>query len=312
MRALAFALLLVTSWLAAETLSQEALIDAVRTGGHVIFVRHADTTGEPRDATMDLTDRANQRNLSAHGRAQAAALGDGIRRLGLPVGRVATSPVFRARDTAELAFGADAVDIDVGLTADDYVAGSYQPFIEAHRALLSTPPKESNTWLFGHWIPLSMAVPGPITSQTLEEDAAAVFLPKPEGFTLLGILTPPWWESGVLRCFTDVGRACLPAPHCTEERRGSLGGMAQAADAGSSRAVVPSPRMTGAAERRKMTVANPEADQTIPYAWTVFTDACGPVSLAVRSRTAFPLRPWPRLSRRSARTLARCSTRATT
>jgi phosphohistidine phosphatase SixA len=179
----------------AETLSRAELIDALRTGGHVVFVRHADTTGEPRDATMDLNDRANQRNLSDFGRAQSVAMGEGIRALALAVGRVATSPVFRARDTAELAFGVQSVEIDLGLTADDYVWGSYAPYVAAHRTLLSTRPVSGNTWLFGHWIPLSMAVPGPITAETLPEAAAAVFRPNGGSFTLLGILLPPWWDA---------------------------------------------------------------------------------------------------------------------
>jgi phosphohistidine phosphatase SixA len=178
----------------AESQSREALFDALRTGGHVIFVRHADTTGQPRDATMDLADHANQRNLSETGRAQARALGDGVRALALPVGRVAASPVFRARDTAELAFGVDRIEIDLRLTADDYIAGPYRPYIEALRALLATPPETGNTWLFGHWIPLSMAAPGPITAETLQEGAAAIFRPQDDGFLLLGILPPPWWE----------------------------------------------------------------------------------------------------------------------
>ncbi|MFN3614927.1 MAG: histidine phosphatase family protein [Rubrimonas sp.] len=195
MRIIVIALLLLRALIvSAGPPSPDTSPEALRTGGHVVFVRHADTSGQPRDATMDLTDRANQRNLSEAGRAQARAMGDGVRAMQLAVGRVATSPVFRARDTAELAFGADRVEIDLRLTADDYVAGSYRTYVEGLRVLLSTPPETGNTWLFGHWIPLAMAVPGPITARTLQEGAAAVFRPDGDGFTLLGILPPPWWD----------------------------------------------------------------------------------------------------------------------
>ncbi|MGY6549131.1 MAG: histidine phosphatase family protein [Roseinatronobacter sp.] len=189
-----FTLALASGLRASDGPSPEMLLDALRSGGHVVFVRHADTTGQPRDATMDLTDRANQRNLSVAGRAQAVAMGEGIVCLGLAAGRVASSPVYRARDTAELAFGVARVEIDPGLTADDYVASSYAPFVAAHRALLATVPAVGNTWLFGHWIPLAMAVPGPISAHTFPEGAAAVFRPQGDDFVLRGILLPPWWQ----------------------------------------------------------------------------------------------------------------------
>ena len=172
------------------------LIEALREGGYVIYMRHADTVGEPRDRTRDLTNRALQRNLSDQGRLQAVAIGQAIARLDLAVGHVATSPVFRARDTAELAFGAPAVTIDPTLTADDYVTGNYLPYIEALRQALSTPPEVGNTWLVGHVIPLRLAVGPPISLTTFGEGAAAVFQPDTngDGYTLIGIL-PRGWEN---------------------------------------------------------------------------------------------------------------------
>jgi phosphohistidine phosphatase SixA len=178
----------------AQSGDQEALIEALQQGGYVVYMRHADTTGEPLDRTRDLTNRALQRNLSPNGRAQAAAIGAGIQRLELQVGHVAASPVFRARDTAELAFGADQVEIDPWLIADDYVGGGYDNHISILRQYLATPPEEGNTWLIGHVIPISIATSSEVSRANFPEGAAAVFRPENSGFELIGVLGNGWEE----------------------------------------------------------------------------------------------------------------------
>ena len=81
-----------------------ALIDRLRQGGAVMFIRHADTAGQPCDAYG--SERERQRNISPAGREQSVALGRRIDELGIPIAwPVLASPVYRGRDTAELAFG---------------------------------------------------------------------------------------------------------------------------------------------------------------------------------------------------------------
>jgi hypothetical protein len=57
----------------AESADGAALVDRLRRGGLVMFIRHADTAGEACDAYGRTRDR--QRNISGGGREQAAALG---------------------------------------------------------------------------------------------------------------------------------------------------------------------------------------------------------------------------------------------
>ena len=78
----------------------------LRRGGNVLLVRHASTmpgAGDP--AGFQLGDCSTQRNLSAAGRAEARRLGERLRREGVPIAKVYTSPYCRARETATLAFG---------------------------------------------------------------------------------------------------------------------------------------------------------------------------------------------------------------
>jgi phosphohistidine phosphatase SixA len=76
---------------------------ALAAGGHVALIRHAETTpgvGDPPG--WRLEDCATQRNLSPHGRAQAATLGAWFRERRIPVDRILTSAWCRCQDTAAL------------------------------------------------------------------------------------------------------------------------------------------------------------------------------------------------------------------
>lgn len=86
--------------------ADEALRNAVRGGGHVLFIRHALTTpgvGDPPG--FELAECATQRNLSAEGRTQARQLGQALAERKVPIGEVLSSPWCRCIETAQLAFG---------------------------------------------------------------------------------------------------------------------------------------------------------------------------------------------------------------
>ena len=83
-----------------------ALWQSLAKGGYVLLIRHASTeagSGDPPGFRLD--DCGTQRNLSAAGRAEAAALGAAFRAHRVPVGEVRASPWCRCLDTARLAFG---------------------------------------------------------------------------------------------------------------------------------------------------------------------------------------------------------------
>jgi phosphohistidine phosphatase SixA len=112
MRRLALPLLaaLCLTLLNSAAQANEAVWDRLRGGGLVVMIRHANApgTGDPPGFRAD--DCATQRNLSAEGRAQAAALGAAFRDRGIPVGRVLSSRWCRAIDTARLAFGSAEIE----------------------------------------------------------------------------------------------------------------------------------------------------------------------------------------------------------
>lgn len=182
----------------------DALAARLRAGGLVLFLRHAGTAGMPCDRSFRVGDREGQRNLSAEGRAQAAALGPALAALGVPVARpVPAGPVYRARDTAELAFGAADVRVTDALLADDYAGDRLGWVLEAHRALFAAPvPAGTNRVLVGHRTPAIMVAGPRLGQRALPEGAGAVIRPLGGGrFEALGVLDPvPLPGGGFHRC----------------------------------------------------------------------------------------------------------------
>jgi phosphohistidine phosphatase SixA len=78
----------------------------LRGGGYILAFRHGATNWNERDQdVLHYADRAGQRNLSETGRGLVTNLGKAIAALGIPIGDVHASPMWRCRDTATLAFG---------------------------------------------------------------------------------------------------------------------------------------------------------------------------------------------------------------
>lgn len=78
---------------------------ALRSGGHVILMRHAATERTNSGLTRSPGDCSKERNLSARGRAQAQALAGLLEAHGIVIAEVLASPYCRTRDTARLTFG---------------------------------------------------------------------------------------------------------------------------------------------------------------------------------------------------------------
>jgi phosphohistidine phosphatase SixA len=169
-----------------------ALIERLRAGGLVLFFRHADTLGMPCDRSFRIGDRDGQRNISAAGRAQSRRIGEELRardiRVALPV---LAGPVFRARDTAELAFGENNVRVTDDLIADDYAGGRLDAVLEAHARLFSAPVAPgANRVLVGHRTPAIMVLGDSVAQRAFPEGSALVLEPVPPRGRLLGVWMP--------------------------------------------------------------------------------------------------------------------------
>ena len=77
--------------------------NALRAGGHVALMRHADAPGGVGDPPgFRLEDCATQRNLSTRGRADATKIGARLKSEGVAFEKILSSPWCRCIDTARL------------------------------------------------------------------------------------------------------------------------------------------------------------------------------------------------------------------
>ncbi len=104
---LAFAAVTTALWLSwpmgQSAQAQAEWINAARQGGYVIVIRHGATNRDQADTDpLNITNVAQQRQLTDQGRAVAKSIGDSMRKLKLPVGQVYTSMFYRAVETGTL------------------------------------------------------------------------------------------------------------------------------------------------------------------------------------------------------------------
>lgn len=195
---LAFALVanISTAQTTPDTPEGEALIERMQHGGLVIFFRHADTTGMACDSLYQIGQREGQRNISENGKVQSQQIGKALQELSIPIQYpVFAGPVFRARDTAEFAFGDENVEITDRLLADDY-AGAYGVdwVIQEHRRIFAeTPNSGQNRILVGHRTPAIIALRGQVKQSEFPEGAAIVMEVVKDEPSVLGIISffPP-------------------------------------------------------------------------------------------------------------------------
>ncbi|HJU72166.1 MAG TPA: histidine phosphatase family protein [Gemmatimonadaceae bacterium] len=91
---------------AQSSAAADSVLAELRHGGLVLVFRHAHTDrSKMDDNNWSLADRTTQRNLSERGVEESKGIGAGMAALGIRVGQVLASPMYRTRETAEHAFG---------------------------------------------------------------------------------------------------------------------------------------------------------------------------------------------------------------
>jgi hypothetical protein len=177
------------------------LVNNLRNGGYVIFFRHAATDWAQRDVSYnDFEDRAAQRNLSEAGKADAASIGKAFQELGIPIDSVFVSPMWRCRDTAEIAFGRYEKRIELFGKVPQLPEGYEATQVERAKyrsvrvdMLSSKPTAGMNRILVGQQDPMIPIIPGLYRDELREGDALVV---QPLGggkFKIVAQVTPADW-----------------------------------------------------------------------------------------------------------------------
>jgi phosphohistidine phosphatase SixA len=169
----------------------QALIEQLRSGGYVLFFRHALTEERQDSAELDLTHCWTQRNLSAEGQVQAQEVGEAVIQLGIPIGSLYSSPYCRTIETAELMFAEEEVNISYDLISAEFPRINRDTLLNAFRRLVNTLPMpvNANTILVGHVFNLRES-----TGISVSENGTAIFEPLDHGrYQLIAQISPDEW-----------------------------------------------------------------------------------------------------------------------
>ena len=84
--------------------SNKNLIDELKNGGKIIFIRHALAPGGGDPENFDILNCNTQRNLNEVGREQAKQIGNFFSKEKIPIKEVISSEWCRCKETAAIAF----------------------------------------------------------------------------------------------------------------------------------------------------------------------------------------------------------------
>ena len=85
--------------------SKKNLIQNLKEGGKLIFIRHAYAPGGGDPENFDINDCATQRNLNESGRIQSKKIGYFFRENQIKINKIYSSEWCRCKETASIAFG---------------------------------------------------------------------------------------------------------------------------------------------------------------------------------------------------------------
>ena len=87
---------------AGASADQAEVIDRLKSGGHILMIRHALAPGNGDPPDFKIGDCTTQRNLDETGRLQARSIGDWLRSKGITSARIYSSQWCRCLETARL------------------------------------------------------------------------------------------------------------------------------------------------------------------------------------------------------------------
>ena len=88
-----------------QAFSNDDLIQSLKEGGKIIFIRHAYAPGGGDPDNFDINDCTTQRNLNDDGIKQSKLIGEFFVKNNIQIDQVLSSEWCRCKDTAKYAFG---------------------------------------------------------------------------------------------------------------------------------------------------------------------------------------------------------------
>lgn len=176
------ALLLAVAPAQAATLSGDALVSALKQGGYVILMRHTSSPAAIPDKSVANPDNTKpERQLDKNGETTATAFGAAVKKLGLPVGSVLSSPTYRALQTVKFAgLGTPMTFEQLGDGGTSMSPDTVAAWASWLKMTVATPPAAGkDTFIITHQPNIASAFAA--DAQNLADGQALVYHPDGKG-----------------------------------------------------------------------------------------------------------------------------------
>lgn len=137
-----------------------ALLDLLRSGGYILYVRHGEATVGEDQPYPNFIYCFTQKNLSDTGRRQAIYYGQILRNLRIPISYpILTSPFCRTVETAQLAFASAGAQVDpfwfeIYRLSGNISGAEQKRILDTLQSRLEIiPPQGSNKVIIAHSFP---------------------------------------------------------------------------------------------------------------------------------------------------------------
>ena len=99
-----FLLIIISLTISNQVLSEDKILESLKEGGKIIFIRHAYAPGGGDPQNFNINDCSTQRNLNDKGITQSKFIGEFFKTKKIKIDKVLSSDWCRCKDTAKFAF----------------------------------------------------------------------------------------------------------------------------------------------------------------------------------------------------------------
>ena len=135
--------------------SNQNIINELKKGGNLIFIRHAYAPGGGDPKNFNINDCKTQRNLSNSGRNQAKKIGAYFKENNIPISKVFSSEWCRCKETASIAFNNFETKSFLNSFFSSQFAQNKDPQIKNFKNFIKNLNEDSNLIFVTHYIVIS-------------------------------------------------------------------------------------------------------------------------------------------------------------
>ena len=135
--------------------ANENIVEILKKGGNIIFIRHAIAPGNGDPQNFDISNCSTQRNLSKNGELQALKIGKFFKENDIKLTKVLSSEWCRCKDTAKIAFGNYETKNFLNSFYDERFSENKDKQILDFRKFIRNWNKSGNLVLVTHYVVIS-------------------------------------------------------------------------------------------------------------------------------------------------------------